>query len=78
MNGNNLELMDLLNIISFIIGVLNYEENLTQTDKQDLMGEVDSQMNKMLSEIHNHLAQQDALLNELVEAYHDQNKKASR
>ena len=78
MNGNNLELMDLLNIISFIIGVLNYEENLTQTDKQDLMGEVDSQMNKMLSEIHNHLAQQDALLKELVEAYHDQNKKASR
>lgn len=78
MNGNTLERMDLLNIISFIIGVLNYEENLTQTDKQDLMGEVDSQMDKMLSEIHNHLAQQDALLNELVEAYHDQNKKASR
>ena len=67
MNDSNLEFLDLLNIMSFIIGVMNYEENLTQSDKQDLMTEVDNQTEKMLNQIHEHLEKQDKQIKEILE-----------
>ena len=58
-NEQQLSLLDLLNILSFIIGLLNFNENLTQGDKQDLMKELDSKTSLMLDEIHQHLQKQD-------------------
>ena len=53
MDDNNLQFLDLLNIMSFIIGVMNYNENLTQGDKQDLMSALDEKTENLLNEIHN-------------------------
>lgn len=58
-NNQQLSLLDLLNILSFIIGLLNFNENLTQGDKQDLMEELDTKTSLMLDEIHQHLQEQD-------------------
>ena len=58
-NNQQLSLLDILNILSFIIGLLNFNENLTQGDKQDLMEELDNKTSLMLDEIHQHLQEQD-------------------
>lgn len=59
MNNGQLDFLDILNIMSFIIGVMNYDENLTQNDKQDLMQELNAKSDKLLKEIHRHLTEQD-------------------
>lgn len=64
---DQLEFLDLINIMSFIIGVMNYDENLTQGDKQDLMSEFDTKAKKVLDEIHAHLTEQDKKINQLLE-----------
>ena len=51
------DLLDVLNILSFVIGLLNYNENLTQNDKQEL-----------LEEIHAHLKEQDIKIEEILNA----------
>lgn len=57
-NGQ-LTFIDLLSMLSFLIGLMNLEENLTQGDKQDLMTELDKKTSALLTEIHNHLTDQD-------------------
>ena len=57
--NNNLQFLDLLNIMSFCVGMLNLEQNLTQNDKQDLEKELDTQVHTLLNEIHSHLNEQD-------------------
>lgn len=54
-------------MVSFIVGILNYEENLTQGDKQDLISELNNTANKLLDEIHQHLESQDNKLNKILE-----------
>ena len=56
---NQLDLTDILNVLSFYIGLLNLKENLTQSDKQDLMHQFDTQTDTILKEIHKHLEVQD-------------------
>lgn len=61
--GNNqLEFLDLLNIASFCIGLMNLDQNLTQNDKQELEEELNKSLQKLLSEIHSHLQVQDEKL----------------
>ena len=67
MDDNNLQFLDLLNIMSFIIGVMNYNENLTQGDKQDLMSALDEKTKNLLNEIHEHLEKQDGQIKEILE-----------
>lgn len=64
-NRNELEFMDILNIMSFIIGMMNYGENMTQGDKQDIMHSLDNQTQTLLENIHNHLTEQDRKLEEI-------------
>lgn len=56
---NQLDLMDILNVLSFYIGLLNLQENLTQSDKQDLIRQFDTQTATILKEIHKHLEVRD-------------------
>jgi hypothetical protein len=60
------DLLDILNILSFVIGILNYNENLTQGDKQELMQTFDKQAQQILSEIHQHLEQQDMKIDRIL------------
>lgn len=67
MKDEELTILDLLNIMSFFIGLMNLQENLTQGDKQELMSETDKQTSIILKEIHSHLEQQDIKLDKLLE-----------
>ena len=62
-NGNNnnggLGPLDALNVMSFIIGVMNLEQNMTQNDKQELESQFDTKVDQLLKEIHAHLQEQD-------------------
>lgn len=65
-NNEQLSLLDILNILSFIIGILNYNENLTQGDKQELMQELDNKISLVLDEVHKHLEVQDKQLSTII------------
>lgn len=53
-------LMDALGIISFIIGVLNYNENIDQSTLQNTAKNI-------MSDIHNHLRDQDHKIDRILE-----------
>jgi len=71
----NKDSMDILNIMSFIIGVMNYDENLTQSDKQDLSNELSTQIDRLLKDIHTHLDSQDAKINKILEVLYEKDTK---
>lgn len=60
--------LDSIALISFIVGIMNYEENLTQSDKQDLQDQLNSKIDLLLKEIHSHLEEQDKKLDKITEA----------
>ena len=64
---NKLDFIDLLSIASFVIALMNLEENLTQGDKQDLEEKFNEKLDLLLTEIHNHLQQQDDKLYKIIE-----------
>ena len=76
MNNENLSILDILNIISFVIGIMNYDENLSQSDKQDLMSALNEQTSLLLNGIHKHLKEQDKKLDTILEVLNnDKNKE---
>ena len=75
--GNNPDgsftFLDILSVLSFAIGLANYEENLTQSDKQELMEELNKRTEVLLSDIHKHLSSQDAKLDHIIKVLEDSN-----
>lgn len=63
---NQLSFIDLLSVASFVIGLENLEENLTQGDKQDLQKDLSDKADQLLKEIHSHLEQQDKKIDEIL------------
>ena len=63
---NQLSFIDLLSIASFAISLENLEENMTQSDKQDLQQELSDKADLLLKEIHQHLEQQDKKIDEIL------------
>ena len=59
--------LDTIAIISFFVGLLNLDENLTQGDKQELQQQFSKEADFLLSEIHGHLEEQDKKLNMILE-----------
>ena len=68
--------LDTLGILSFIIGTMNLNENLTQGDKQDLLQEFSSKADLLLKEIHSHLEKQDNKLDKLLEEKSNDNRRS--
>ena len=66
MSNKQLDFIDVLSIMSFVIALMNLDENLTQGDKQELMQGLDEKTNKLLSEIHSHLKIQDDKLDTIL------------
>ena len=65
MNDNGqLDFIDLLSIMSFCIGLLNLELNVTAED-------IDNQTQTLLNEIHAHLEEQDNKLDEIIRRLDD-------
>lgn len=65
-SSQQLSFLDMLNIASFCIGLMNLQENLTQDDKQDLEARFDSKADYLLQELHKHLKEQDEKINLLL------------
>ena len=65
-DNENLGFLDIINIIGFIIGVANYNENLNQTDKQELMHKFDKQTSELLSHLNAHLESQDEKIDKIL------------
>lgn len=74
MDNKQLDILDILNILSFVIGVKNLNENLSQNTAEDLLSSA-------VKEIHDHLSEQDRkidlILKKLGVDYNDENKEVS-
>ena len=68
-NGENgqFTFLDTINLISFMIGIMNLNENLTQGDKQDLLKTFSQKADDLLNEIHSHLQSQDEKIDKILE-----------
>ena len=72
--------LDIVALLSFFIGVLNLDMNITQSDIQEQTKDLDSRFSaatrSALNEIHEHLQEQDEKINKILEALHEDHKKA--
>ena len=66
-DNGQLDFLDLISIMSFVIAVENLEENVTQSDKQELLQEFNDKATLLLNEIHAHLEEQDVRLSAIEE-----------
>lgn len=66
MENNNNEFIDLVNIASFVLGIMNLQENLTQSDKQDIVNELKNETSIVLNKINTHLQEQDNKINKIL------------
>lgn len=60
MEQNNNNFMDILSIFSFVIGLKNYEENIDQSQLQEIAQGI-------MSNIHRHLQEQDDKIDRILE-----------
>lgn len=67
MESGKQNFFDLLNLMSFVIGLMNLNENLTQGDKQDIMKNLSEKSDTILKEIHSHLEKQDEKIDKIIE-----------
>ena len=69
MNKRQFDIMDILNILSFCIGLQNLDENLSQDSVGNMLKDV-------VEAIHSHLAEQDKKIDMIWEVLNnDKNKK---
>lgn len=65
--GMNQNMLDALSVVSFLIGIANYNENLSQSDKDDLMAKLDDQTNSILGRLENEVKKQNEMLEYIIE-----------
>jgi hypothetical protein len=58
----NDDFLDALSVVSFVIGLMNYEENLTQSDKDDIIKGLDEQTAAILEKLEADLNAQNDML----------------
>lgn len=79
MLNNVLSLIDIIDILSFLIGLENLEMNITQNDLQEetakLDKKVDEKVHKALHEIHLHLEVQDDKLDKVLKRLNYENNR---
>lgn len=62
----NEDLLDAVTLLSFMIGIANYGQNLSQNDKDDMMQALDRKTNDMIKRLENDLEEQNKILNEIL------------
>lgn len=53
-------IFEAMTVVGFLIGLANYDENITQSDLQDMM-------KCMLKDVHEHLEEQDNKIDKILE-----------
>ena len=74
----NQDLLDAITLVSFMVGIANYNENLTQSDKDDIMNRLDEQTKDILLKVSEQLEYQNKLLNEILTKIKDIKKLHKR
>lgn len=65
-NNNGLDFLDLLNIMSFAIGIMNYGENITQGDMAEVAQALSENTSSAVADLHRHLEEQDAKIEKII------------
>ena len=63
----NDDFLDTLAVVGFIIGVMNYDENLSQSDKDDLLNHTSESIEKLVQHIDQVVDEQNAMLKEILD-----------
>ena len=73
-SGDNGEFtfLDIVGLMSFFIGLQNLDMNVTQTDAQNLQHSLDNNAQRILTEIHQHLENQDQKIDEILAKLEEQ------
>lgn len=76
-SGDNGEFtfLDILGIMSFLIGVQNLDYNITQEDMDNTTRKLDYALHKEVEEIHQHLQEQDDKIDKILEVLYEKNKE---
>ena len=59
------DFLDAVAIASLVVDILNYNENLTQSDKDDIMNRLDQQTKEILTMMQSSLEEQNDMLREI-------------
>ena len=74
-DDGQLNFIDFLSIMSFYIGLLNLDMNITQNDIAEQTADIDKRVNEhlheVLNEIHSHLQEQDIKLSDIKKELED-------
>lgn len=62
----NKNFLDNLSVASFYVGLMNYQENLTQSDKDDLIKSMSSTNKVILDKLEEDIAEQNGMLKEIL------------
>lgn len=62
----NQDMLDTITLVSFLIGMANYNENLTQNDKDDIMNHLDEQTKNILLKVQESLEEQNKMLRSIM------------
>ena len=74
-DDGQLNFLDWISVMSFYIGLLNLDMNITQNDMAEQTADIDKRvsdhLHDILNEIHSHLEQQDLKLSEIQKELED-------
>lgn len=62
----NDDFLDVMACMGFAIGLVNYQENLEQSDNDDIMKELDDKTNLLIERLEEDLEKQNELLKEIL------------
>lgn len=75
---DNLTFLDLINIISFVVGLMNLGLNISQNDLDNQTQELDGKLRQNVDDIHNHLKKQDEKIDYIIGVLNnDKDKRTS-
>jgi hypothetical protein len=70
--------LDILNIISFCVGLQNLDLNISQENLDNQTQELDAKLREVVDNIHQHLTLQDQKINKILEVIgNDKNQEVS-
>ena len=58
--------IDALSVVSFIVGIMNYEENLSQSDKDDIIHKSSEDAQRILEQLEKDIDEQNGMLREII------------
>lgn len=62
----NEDFLDVMACMGFAIGLVNYQENLQQSDNDDIMKKLDDKTTQMVEQLEKDLAEQNLMLKEIL------------